>query len=288
MLIDHDTVGIHQHDRCGMGAARIDRLDMHAVPVAGKMRALLGRHADAVAGVETRSRRNQFYRLGTRAQMRAHHLRVSLDSAAGENDGIGVERRRGAIAAVNLDAGDAMAIRHHQPVRLALVANPHTRLFRGGEQLFDHDAAAADRLDARWTGAEIIQRRDEFDAVALQPSDGRGRVVCQRLKIDGIAASTASLKHVICKTGVDPVGRIEPHVRGRPACVAAGFVFARFLQHGDVDRQTAAARLFGRRERCCQPRRPVSDNDQFCRVLRHLRSRARGLAGQLISAPPSI
>ena len=34
VLVDDDPVRIHQHDRRGMLAARIDRLDMHAVPVA--------------------------------------------------------------------------------------------------------------------------------------------------------------------------------------------------------------------------------------------------------------
>ena len=117
--------------------------------------------------------------------MRAHHRRIALKSAAGENDGIGGERCRGAIAGVDLDAADAMTLRHHQPLRFGFVANLHAGLLRGREQFCNDGAAAADRLDARRTGAEIIKRRDEFDAVALQPSDGCGRIVRQGAKIAG-------------------------------------------------------------------------------------------------------
>ena len=60
ILIDHDPVGIHQHDGRGALAAQVDRLDMHAVPVAGSAGTLVQGDADAIAGVETRARRNQF------------------------------------------------------------------------------------------------------------------------------------------------------------------------------------------------------------------------------------
>ena len=56
--------------------------------------------------------------------MRAHHRRVALEAAGGEDDGIGIERCRDAVAALNGDAADAVALRgHDQPAHLALVAN---------------------------------------------------------------------------------------------------------------------------------------------------------------------
>ena len=54
-FVDHDAVGIDQHHRRGILAARIDRLAMHAVPVAGNVGAEPYRHGDAVAGVEARA-----------------------------------------------------------------------------------------------------------------------------------------------------------------------------------------------------------------------------------------
>src|ERR1700721_2301029 len=47
VLIDDDAVGVHQHDRRGMSAARVDRLDVHAVPVARYGGTLLHRDAGA-------------------------------------------------------------------------------------------------------------------------------------------------------------------------------------------------------------------------------------------------
>jgi len=73
-------------------------------------------------------------------------------------------------------------------------------------------ATPADRLNARRPGAEIIKRRDEFDAVALQPSDGCGGIVRQGAKIADIALPAANPEHVVGKTGIDPVRCIEPHV----------------------------------------------------------------------------
>ena len=213
VLIDHDAVGIDQHDRRGILAARIDRLDMHAVPIAGNGGALLGRHAEAVAGVEARSRRDQLDALAAGPEMRAHHRRIALKSAAGENDGIGSERCRRTIAGMNLDAFDAMLPRQHQPGRLAFIADFHACALPRGEQFCNDGAAAADRLNARRPGAEIIKRRDEFDAVALQPSDGCGCIVRQGAKIAGIAAPAAGPEHVVGETRIDPVRRIEPHVR---------------------------------------------------------------------------
>jgi len=129
------------------------------------------------------SRRDQFYGLGTGAEMRAHHRGAPLEAAGGEDDGIGIERGRDAVAALNGHAADATALRgHDQPTDLGFVKNFDACSLRGVEQLVNNGAAAADRLDPCRTGAEIIGRRDEFDAVALQPSDCRGRILRQRPK----------------------------------------------------------------------------------------------------------
>ena len=98
ILIDHDPIGVDQHDRRGALAARIDRFDVHAVPVAGDARALIRRDADAVAGVETCSRRDELDGFGGGAEMRAHHFGIALKSARGENHGVSVERGRSPVA----------------------------------------------------------------------------------------------------------------------------------------------------------------------------------------------
>lgn len=56
ILIHHDAVRVHQHDGGGALTARIDRFDVHAVPVAGDICTAIHRDADAVASVESCSR----------------------------------------------------------------------------------------------------------------------------------------------------------------------------------------------------------------------------------------
>jgi hypothetical protein len=186
--IDDDPVRIHQHDRRGILAAGIDRLDMHAVPVAGSAGALLDGDADAVPGVETRARRNQFEGFRLRSEMRAHHRGVALKSAARENHGVSLERCRSAIAGLRLHATDAMTF-HHQPIQHSFVADLHPCPLRRGGKLFDDGAAATDRLDTGRTGTEIIDGRNEFDAVSLEPSDCRHRMLRQHAEIISIGQS---------------------------------------------------------------------------------------------------
>src|SRR6516164_896120 len=56
VLIDDDPAGIDEHHRRRVRAARIDRLNMHAGPVARHKRAQFLRHVDTVASIEARSR----------------------------------------------------------------------------------------------------------------------------------------------------------------------------------------------------------------------------------------
>ena len=74
IAIDHDAIGIDEHDRRGVLRTRIDRLGMHAVPVAGAVGAERERHADALAGVVARAGRDQPHRVGAGAEMLAHHV----------------------------------------------------------------------------------------------------------------------------------------------------------------------------------------------------------------------
>ncbi|OIQ63905.1 hypothetical protein GALL_545500 [mine drainage metagenome] len=219
--------------------------------------------------------------------MRAHHRGVTLKSAAGENDGIGIEQCD-TVTAPSLDAAYPITRRHHQTAHRGVVQKLHPSPLCRRAKFGNDDTAAPDRLNAGRAGTEIIDRRHEFDAVAPQPSDRCGRVVRKRAKIAGIASSTARPQHVVDETGVDPIGSIEPHVRWRPPCIAAGFILARFFHDRNVDGQASALRLLRRRDRCCEPSRPVSDNNQLFGVLRHRRKITAQPRVQLISAPPSI
>jgi len=50
---------------------------MHAVPIARHFRAQIQRHANAVAGAEARSGRDQPDIVGLEAELLAHHRRVA-------------------------------------------------------------------------------------------------------------------------------------------------------------------------------------------------------------------
>src|SRR3982075_4771788 len=115
--------------------------------------------------------------------MRAHHRRVTLESTGGEDNGVGIERCGHAIAGLSVYAADAITIPHHQPRRLGFVANLHPCRFCRLEKLCDDGAAAADWLDTGRTGAEIIGRNDEFDAVRPEPSNRLHRVLRERPEI---------------------------------------------------------------------------------------------------------
>ncbi len=268
-LIDDDPIRIHQHHRRGIPGSRIDRFDMHAVPVARNARALIHGDADAVTGVESRAGRNESQGLGAQPKLRAHHRSVALESTRSENDGIGVEHCCDPVAALNLYAADAMPRRHHEPRHVGFVANFHPCPFCGAEKLFNNRAAAADRLDTGRAGAEIIEGNDEFDAVALQPSNRWDRILRQRAKIVSIGQSTRRLLHIIFKTASEPIGCIEPHVGRAPAGVAAGFGFTRFFKQGDIDPQAASVSLFGRRKCGGKTGGSMSDDNQCLMISRH-------------------
>ena len=146
VAVDHDAIGIDQDHRCGIARARIDRLGMHAVPVAGAAAPIAKRHADAVAGVEARARRDQPHRLGARAEMLAHHRGVALEAAAGENDRVRRDVRR--AACVTCEAADAAGLRDDRARRAAMADRDAGRA-GGARQRRDDRRPAAGRLDAR-------------------------------------------------------------------------------------------------------------------------------------------
>jgi hypothetical protein len=122
VLVDHNAVGIDQHHRRGLAAAWIDRLDMHSIPVAGGSGPEFDGDADSVAAVQACSRRDQLQCLGARAEPVAHHRRIALKSAGGEDDGIRIKRLCRAIPILNLNAGDTATVGDKAGGR-ALIAN---------------------------------------------------------------------------------------------------------------------------------------------------------------------
>ena len=184
ILVDDNSVWIYQNDRRGLPTARVDRLDVHAIPIAGDGRTEINGHDNTIAGIEARSRRDQSDGLGGRPKMGPHHREIALKSAAGENNGVGIDRRD-LIAGSNMDGADTMPLPHHQAGRPGLIAKRHTRFPGGVRQRVNNGAAAADRLDPR-PGAEIIDRDVECDAVTLEPSNGRSGALGQRSKIAAV------------------------------------------------------------------------------------------------------
>ena len=168
------------------GAARIPTGSM-CMPFQspGKMAApWFPRHPDAVAGVELRARRNQLQGLAERPELRAHHRGIAPGISP-------VARMTASASSSMVPPSGALrtsmpstrsVVRHHEIRRRAAVAEFHAGLRRSLAEGFDDGAAAADRLDAGRPGGEIIDWRDEFDAVALQPCHGRRRVLRQRAR----------------------------------------------------------------------------------------------------------
>ena len=127
VAVHHDAVGIEQHHRRLVVRARIDRLDVHAVRLAGEIRAERLRHADAVAGVEMRARREQRHAAAVRAEMLAHHRGVGLEAAAGEDRGVGRKR----LAGGEPHARDRAVVVGDQRLRRAANAEDDAGVARG-------------------------------------------------------------------------------------------------------------------------------------------------------------
>src|SRR5665213_1906629 len=105
--------------------------------------------------------------------MLPHHRHVALKTAGGENDGIGVEHGDVPAAGSHLDTADA-TLSHPQPDRRGFVAKLYRRFCRRFRKPVDDGATASDRLDARRTGAEIVNRRVDADTLRPEPSERRG------------------------------------------------------------------------------------------------------------------
>ncbi len=178
VFVDHDAVGIDQHHRRGILAARIDRLGMHAVPVARTCRR---RAAVAIAMPSPVLKRvpGEISRIVSRArpEMLAHHLAVALETATGEHDGVGGQRLARA-ALLDDKTGDA-AVFAGDLARGAAVTKRHAGLLGRPRQRLDEGRPAADRLDARRTFRQIVARLNELDAVRGDPGHGR-RCVLRR------------------------------------------------------------------------------------------------------------
>ena len=265
--VHHDAVGIEQDDRRGARAARVDRLDVHAVPLAGGVRAERPRHRDAVAGVEARARRQQRDALPARAEMLAHHVAVALEAAAGEHHGVGGDD----LAAAHPHAADRAALAD-QPFRRAGVAQHYARVLRGARELAEDRCAAADRLDARWALGEIVGRLVELDAVRGDPRNGRRRVVGEAGEVALVALEPRRLQHVVHEARLDAVRSRHAHIGRRPAGVAAGLVRGGLVDQRDGDGQVPRARLLDRRQRGREPGGALADDDDVNRFAVHVAS----------------
>ena len=192
ITVHHDAIGVEQHDRRLVLRARIDRLDVHAVRLAGQVGAERLRHADAVAGVEMRARREQRDRVAAVAEVLAHHRSIGLEAAAGEHHSIGGQRLPGGEA----DAGDGVIL-SGQRVDGTTEAEHNAGLARGTGELAVDGLTAANGLDARRTFRQIINRLVERHAVAGDPLHRGGRVLRQRRKVAFVALELRRLQHVV-------------------------------------------------------------------------------------------
>jgi hypothetical protein len=222
ILVDHDAVGIDQHHGRGVTAARVDRFDVHAVPIARNVRASICRHANPVAGIIAGAGGDQLECFRARAKMLQHHRAAALETTGGEDYRVGIDRCRDIVVGSNRDAVDA-AVGHPQPRRGAIIANLHSCSRCALQKPLDDLPPAAGRLNARWTDAKIVDGNAERDAVGLQPSDRFDGMLRERPIIVRISQTARGFQHVVFKTGFDPVRRSHSHVRRAPAGIAAGF-----------------------------------------------------------------
>ena len=97
--------------------------------------------------------------------------------------------------------------------------------------------------------------------MGLEPSNRRDRILGKYPEIASIGQSIGGVLHVLFETGVDPIRCVEPHVGRTPACIAAGFAFARLFKQGNLDGPIAAAGLLSRRKRRRKAGGSVSDHN---------------------------
>src|SRR3974377_1039301 len=115
-----------QQRRCGILAAWIDRLAMHAAPVARLVGADLRGHSDAVTGVEVCAGRDQPHGLAAVSQMCAHPRSIALEASAGGHQRVS---RQGLAGAGLLDhKTDDAVVLHDDFPRTAVVAECDARV----------------------------------------------------------------------------------------------------------------------------------------------------------------
>jgi hypothetical protein len=267
VAVHHDPIGVEQDDRRGALAARVHRLDVHAVPLAGDVGAERPRHGDTVTGVETRARRKQRDAVPARTKMLPHHVAVALETAAGKHHRIGGKN----LAAAHAHAANAILFSDQRLCR-ACVAEPNAGLVRGAGELTEDRRAAADRLDARRAFGEIIGRLMKLDAVRRDPLHRRGRLMGEAGEVAFVALEFRRFQHVVHEARLDAIGRGHAHVGRRPAGIAAGLVRGSLVDKGDGDARIRCACLFGRGQRCRKPCRALTDNNDLEWLGAHLAS----------------
>ena len=109
------------------------------------------------------------------AQMPREHIAVARKAAGREYDRASRDRLPRAVGRAQLDPFDGAIACDQQPLGGGLVANADTRFQRGTLELPQEGRTAADGLDARRAGAQVVDRSVEGDPVAHEPGDGRRR-----------------------------------------------------------------------------------------------------------------
>ncbi len=191
VAVHHDPVRIEQHDRRRAGAARIDRLDVHAAPLAGSGGAERPRHGDAVAGVEARARRQQRNALAAGAEvLRASSSRLPWNPPQASTTASAASTS----PPLHAHAADRIAF-DDERFRRAGVAEHDAGRFRGAGELARRSrrrrrpagCAAAPWRDSRAAGGT---RRRARRSTARSPAP-RGRGARSRSRRPGAASPPA-------------------------------------------------------------------------------------------------
>ena len=151
------------------------------------------------------------------------------------------------VGCAQLDPLDGAIGSDQQPLGGALVANADTRFQRGALELAQEGGAAADGLDARRAGAQVVDRPVEGDPVCDEPGDRRRRFGREASDIRFVHAPAGDREQVVGEARLDPIRCGHAHVGGAPARVAAVRAGPRLLDQDDL-----ADRIVSR----APPRRP--------------------------------
>ena len=148
-----------------------------------------------------------------------------------------------------------------QPLGSALVANADTRFQRGALELPQDGGAAADGLDARRAGAQVVDRPLEGDPVCHEPGDRRRCFGGEASHIGFVHAPTGDRAQVIGEARLDTIRRGHAHIGGAPARVAAVRACGAFSIRVIRQATCLRARRLGGCQRRGEPGAAAADDD---------------------------